>query len=281
MATSSLDGLVTDILTHTLSLQQGIDAVRTNPAAHRHQLRTLVTSHASGIIRLWAVWALAEIQDRDSLALLKKAYFTETNPETRVNIVWALFVVDARHITLPLLRSFLNDSHFAVPMLCVRYIRGLHWLEHKINLVQTYKTTQNRAVRAELLKNIRSFAYDHTTINTFLAAELTLPYDTSYKATLLSAITASNQISSADILLDYYHNRRHEFHTNEQLALQLAESAHHLGRAKLYHALHDVYYAHQNPTIRDKIRETLLSGGSCCYDLLRKIDERQYLPATV
>ena len=214
-----MDELIHSLIHHRISPYQYVETVKKCKQKHLSSLRKNLIYHHSPYIRLCCAWAIGEVHDKNSLKLLENAYFSETNENTRANIVWALFSIDAKYITLPLFKQFLQDPYYLIPLLSVKNISGLYWIEGRINFIPLYSKTDPLLIRLELLRNIRSFRFQ-SKINTYLSTKLSETSNILEKGELIRAIALTRQIDSFERISRFYESNTELFLHNDFMAYQ-------------------------------------------------------------
>jgi hypothetical protein len=266
--------LTDQIYTKQIQLPDAITVAVANPALFKNFARHSLLHDERFIIRLWSAWLLGELQDTQSTSLLVKAYRAETYPEARVDITWALFVINPAAVSLKLFKEMLDDELSSVPMLAIRYMRGASQLERKLSFIQTYHQLNNRpSAQIELLRNIRSFTYEPSRTCDFLMNELRDAPNLEKQTALIDAIGKLNTIRAANELYAYFLDNWSQFLGFDVLANQMAHTTLQLSRVKLYNLLDKLYEQHPNGVLRDKIIEIAAVGGTCCKQLLQRLYE--------
>lgn len=268
---NKFDKVVDNLINYSISPYEFIDFIRKEKFHAAPYLRKLIVKNASPYIRLCSAWALGDIQDMKSISILKNIYKKEQDVNVRANIVWALFMIDPARIDLSLYKIFLLDKYFVVPLISLKRINGLFWLEGKIDFLEFYNKFDNTLLKLEILRNIRSFRFPKG-INKTFKKELYQSNNIYHKMELIKAIGLTNQSNSADILIEYYSKHKHELINNESLAFQYISAMLFLTQSKAHKSLSEIYVHSKSHLIRLKLIETLATvGGPKCLQALKDI----------
>lgn len=268
---NKLNKVVDNLIDYSLSPYDFIDFIRKGKISAAPYLRKLIVEHKSPYVRLCSAWALGDIQDMKSVSLLKKVYKKEQDANVRANIVWALFRINPTQIDLSLYKTFLLDNYFVVPLISLKRINGLFWIEGKIDFLEFYNKFDNTLLKLEMLRNIRSFRF-YKNINETLEKELYQSNNIYQRMELIKAIGLTNQGNSADILIEYYSKRKNELLNSESLAFQYVSAMLFLTQSKAYGSLYEIYVHFKSQLIRLKLIETLATvGGPKCLQVLKDI----------
>lgn len=268
---NGLNKTINKLLDYSMSPYEFVDFVRSEKTFFLPHLRILLTKHASPYVRLCSAWALGDLRDKKSVPILKKAYKKEKEGNVRANIVWAIFRIEPSQIDLPLYKTFLLDSYFVIPLVALKRISGLFWLEGKINFLEYYYKFDNTLLKLEMLRNIRSFRFNRD-INESLKNELYNVNDIYKIMGIIDAIGLTNQSSSADILMEYYSKNKNELLDNEPLTFHYISAMLSLTQSKGYESLHEIYIHSKSQLIKLKLIETLATvGGPKCLEALKDI----------
>lgn len=270
-----MDELIQKLLNNTLSPYEFIDIVKDNSGHFGSFLKQVGLFHSSPYIRLCSAWALGELRDKTAFTTLQRLFVLERENNARANIVWALFMINQKHITLPLFKKFLIDPYYLVTLIALKNITGLYWVEGKLDFTDLYNSNGNLLVKLELLRNIRSFKLQNN-INQLLKHELLKTSNTFLKVSLIRAISMTKQVDSLDVLIDYYHHNKKEFQRDETLTYNFVSAIFFMYQSKPYPILFELYNNHKSLLIRWKIVETLASvGGPKCLDILTHLRDKE------
>lgn len=276
-----MEDIFSQLLKKNLSPYRAIDLIRLDPNKYSPELKRMLSSHNSPYIRLCCAWFLGEIQERTSVGLLMKSYTRETDENARSNIVWAIFSTDPQKVTYQLLKQFLTDEYFVVPLITIKNISVLHRFCGKLGFKEYYKIYDQQyskeggtLIKIEMLRNIRHFYYTEENAISFLEQELKHSNHILLRLGLIEALSLLNSPDSMDILIRYYYDHEIEFLTNSSLALQFVTAVANLFRSKPYQILENLYLKHDLFLIKLKIIEVLGSlGGPECLTVLKRIYE--------
>jgi hypothetical protein len=279
------------VRTGSIDIYEALRKVQTAPALYRPILTRALATHKCLRVRVFAAWAIGLTGNAGDFALLTRRYQIENgNARLRTNLVWAIFRLAPDLVTSDQYRSFLNDPCYHVRLVAIRHVslatevhRKFHFrteYEKLLDESETWPDLAGELVRAELLRNVRSFVFNRDDLQWLCWRSLEVSESAFTRAAILDAFAYMNLPESLTTLRRFFSQYRQRVLADPVLGYHFARAVATLCESRCADLLQTIYRFHRNPVVRCEVLQALASaGGPLHLKLLRQLSLREANPA--